>query len=81
MLEVPAVENSDLPGLMGLTALRSNRAILDFNPLTLYFCGKERYDLDEVLPAKTEKYKFETAPSGHLVLPRCEYKAGSTSQD
>ena len=81
MLEVPAVENSDLPGLMGLSALKRNRTILDFNSLTLYFCGKDHYDLGAALPANTDKYQLETAPSGHLVLPCCEYKAGSTSRD
>ena len=66
---------------MGLTALRKNRAILDFNTLTLYFCGEEGYDLNEVLPAETGRYKLEKAPSGHLVLPCCEYKAGTTNQE
>ena len=81
VLEVPAVENSDLPGLMGLSALKRNRAILDFNSLTLYFCGKDQYDLKDALPANTDKYQLEAAPSGHLVLPCCEYKAGSSSRD
>ena len=81
VLEVPAVENSDLPGLMGLSALKKNRAILDFNSLTLYFCGKDQYNLGAALPADTDRYQLETAPSGHLVLPCCEYKAGNTSRD
>ena len=81
ILHVPAVQDSDLPGLMGLTALKSNKAILDFNTLTLYFCQSASYDLDEVLPQGTSKYQLETAPSGHLVLPCCEYKAGSNNED
>ena len=81
MLDVPAVENSDLPGLMGLNALKKNRAILDFNTSTLYFCGEAQYDLRAALPANTDKYQLETAPSGHLVLPCCEYKAGDTCRD
>ena len=81
VLDIPAVENSDLPGLMGLSALKRNRAILDVNSLTLYFCGKDQYDLKDALPANTDKYQLETAPSGHLVLPCCEYKAGSSSRD
>ena len=81
MLEVPAVDNSDLPGLMGLSALKKNRAVLDFNSLTLYFCGKDHYDLGAALPANTDKYQLETAPSGHLVLPCCEYKTGNMSRD
>ena len=73
VLHVPAVQDSDLPGLMGLAALKSNKAILDFNTLTLYFCHDAAYDLDKTLPKGTDKYQLETAPSGHLVLPCCEY--------
>ena len=80
VLDIPAVENSDLPGLMGLSALKRNRAILDFNTSTLYFCGEAQYDLRAALPANTDKYQLETAPSGHLVLPCCEYKAGNNSR-
>ena len=81
VLKVPAVQDSDLPGLMGLSALKKNKAILDFNTLTLYFCSDVQYDLDKSLPAGTDKYQLETAPSGHLVLPCCEYKEGSSNQD
>ena len=81
VLDIPAVENSDLPGLMGLSALKKNRAILDFNSSCLYFCGEGQYDLKAALPAKTDKYQLETAPSGHLVLPCCEYETGTTSSD
>ena len=81
VLHVPAVQDSDLPGLMGLTALKSNKAILDFNTLTLYFCHDVDYDLDKTLPKGTDKYQLETALSGHLVLPCCEYKVGSSSND
>ena len=41
----PAVANSDLPGLLGLTALRKNKAIIDFSTLTMYFTGPSNYDL------------------------------------
>ena len=80
-LQVPAVQDSDLPGLMGLTALKANKAILDLNALTLYFCQESSYDLNKALPEGTDRYQLETAPSGHLVLPCCEYKAGSCSSD
>ena len=53
-LQVPAVSNSDLPGLLGLTALRKNRAILDFNTLRLYFCGPGDYDFDKETPPGTD---------------------------
>ena len=46
----PAVANSDLPGLLGLTALRKNKAIIDFSTLTMYFTGPGNYDLSRALP-------------------------------
>ena len=78
-LQVPAVSNSDLPGLLGLTALRNNRAILDFNTLRLHFCGPGDYELEREVPPGTDTYQLETAPSGHIVLPCCEYQKASTS--
>ena len=78
-LQVPAVSNSDLPGLLGLTALRKNRAILDFNTLRLYFCGPGDYELNKEVPPGTDSYQLEFAPSGHIVLPCCEYQKASPS--
>ena len=80
-LRVPAVANSGLPGLLGLTALKKNRAILDFTTLKLYFCGPNDYELEKGLPEGTDVYQLETAPSGHIVLPCCEYQRASTSSD
>ena len=78
-LQIPAVSNSDLPGLLGLTALRNNRAILDFNTLQLHFCGPGDYKLEKEVPPGTDTYQLEFAPSGHIVLPCCEYQKASTS--
>ncbi len=80
-LTTPAVKGSDLPGLLGLTALRKNRAILDFNTLKLHFCGPGDYEIERGLPTGTDSYQLEVAPSGHLVLPCCEYTPGSTSTE
>ena len=80
-LRVPAVSNSDLPGLLGLTALKKNRAVLDFTTLKLYFCGPNDYELEKGLPEGTDVYQLETAPSGHIVLPCCEYQKASSSSD
>ena len=65
----PAVQNSDLPGLLGLASLRDLRVILDLNKLTLHFCGPGDYDLEKSLPPGTDSYPLELAPSGHLLLP------------
>eukprot|EP00974_Lingulodinium_polyedra_P093174 9025455-Lingulodinium_polyedra.AAC.1 len=53
-LTVLSVPNSDLPGLLGLAALRTNRAVLDFNALQLYFCGPGDYDMDRAMPVGTD---------------------------
>jgi hypothetical protein len=55
--------------------MRERNAILDMNTLQMHFVGQGQYDLPAVLPPGTESYQLETAPSGHLVLPCCEYAA------
>ena len=72
-INTPTVGSSDLPGLLGLTALRRNRAVLDFNTLQLHFCGPGDYTLPASLPPGTDTFQCELAPSGHVVLPCCEY--------
>ena len=69
----PTVSKSDLPGLLGLAALTKNRGILDFNTMELHFCGPGDYDLGKALPPGTDTFQLEKAPSGHMVLPCCEY--------
>ena len=78
-LTIPTVCNSELPGLLGLTALRNNRAILDFSTLQLHFCGPGDYDLNKALPPGTDSFQCELAPSGHMVLPCCEYDADNNN--
>ena len=73
-LQVPAVSGSELPGLLGLNALRKNRAVLDFTTLRLYFCGPNDYELERGLPEGSDTFQLEIAPSGHIVLPCCEYQ-------
>jgi len=75
------VPNSDLPGLLGLAALRNNRAILDFNSLKLYFLGPGDYNLENSTPPGTDIFQCELAPSGHLVLPCSEFDAGAAGAE
>ena len=75
----PAIPGSDVPGLLGLTALTTNRAILDCNTRMLHFCGPGDYDLTKLLPPGTDSLQLEIAPSGHLVLPCCDYEGASSS--
>ena len=72
--QVPVVPNSELPGLLGLQSMRDRVAILDMNKLQLHFCGPGDYDLVRHLPPGTETFQCEIAPSGHLVIPCCEYE-------
>ena len=76
-LLIPTVSGSDLPGLLGLAALRKNRGILDLNTMDLHFCGPGDYDLLKALPPGTDTFQLELAPSGHLVLPCCEFPSSS----
>ena len=73
VLTIPSITDSNLPGLLGLQSLRKNRAVLDFNTLKLYFCGPGDSNIDSSLPPGTDTFQLELAPSGHLVLPCCEY--------
>ena len=61
-LQVPAVSGSELPGLLGLNALRKNRAILDFTTLRLYFCGPNDYELERGSPEGSDAFQLEVAP-------------------
>jgi hypothetical protein len=78
---MPTVSNSDLPGLLGLAALRKNRAILDFSILKLHFCGPGDYDLHRGMPPGADSFQCEMAPSGHLVIPCCEYEGATLDND
>ena len=72
-LTIPAVYNSEMPDLLGKMALKRNRAVWDFSTDELHFLGPGDYDLRKAFPPGTDTYQLETAPSGHSVLPCCEY--------
>ena len=73
-ITLPSIPHSMVPGLMGLKAMEDNRTILDITTGKMYFCGPGNYDLLAALPSGTDVFQMEKAPSGHLVLPCCEYK-------
>ena len=72
-LSLPAVQGSEMPGLLGKNSLTKNRAVWDFVEDKLYFLGPGDYDLMKMLPPGTDIYQLERAPSGHSVLPCCEF--------
>ena len=46
--------------------------------MKLHFCGPGDIKIEPGLPPGTETFQLETAPSGHLVLPCCEYEDDSS---
>ena len=48
-------------------------ALFSTSTLKRHFLGEGDYDLHKGLPRGTADYQCEVAPSGHLVLPCCEY--------
>jgi hypothetical protein len=67
----PMVPSSNLPALLGLDALKEQKAVLDIGNRMLHFVGPG--DVEIVLPPGSESYQLEVAPSGHLVLPIGNY--------
>ena len=43
--------------------------------------GPSDYSLDKALPAGSDTYQLEISPSGHLVLPICEYDRSETDRE
>ena len=80
-LTIPAAQNSEMPGLLGGQALRNNRGLWDFSTDRLYFLGPGDYNLEKALPPGTDVFQLERAPSGHSVLPCCEYSEQETNRE
>ena len=78
-LDIPTISHSPVPGLWGFRSLQQNRVVIDFTTLKLYMLGPSDYDLLKSMPSGTEVFQCERAPSGHLVLPCCEYENGDNS--
>ena len=77
--ETPAVENSELPGLLGLNSLRKLKVILDLGNLRMHIVGPGDFTVESALPPGTDTYDLEIASSGHLLLP-CSQFQGRTTQ-
>ena len=79
-ITTPIVEGSgaELPGLLGLRSLETDRAILDTDERVLHFPGPG--DVEINLPPGSVSIPLEKAPSGHLVIPIDNYEqvTGST---
>ena len=77
-ISTPIVEGNgeDLPGLLGLRSLETDRAILDTGKRMLYYPGPGEVEI--VLPPGSIAIPLEKAPSGHLVMPIDEYERCSS---
>ena len=69
--ETPVIPESDVPGLLGITSLIANRAVLDFTTLKVHFLGPGEANL-EVSPG-TQTFQCVFSPSGHMMLPIGEF--------
>ena len=49
--------------------------------MKMYFVGPGNCDLERALPPGTNCFQCELAPSGHMVLPCCEYGDGPKSRN
>ena len=47
----------------------------------MHFAGPGDYNLEKALPPGTDCFQCELAPSGHMVIPCCEYSNKPTSKD
>ena len=69
--EAPMLNDSQLPSILGLDALRATRSILDLTSMRLHMCGRGNVYLN--LPGGTDSFPLEITPSGHLALPSGQY--------
>ena len=73
-ISTPIVEGTgaDLPGLLGLRSLETDRAILDTGKRQLIYPGPGEVTWNP--PPGSVTIPLEKAPSGHLVMPIDEYE-------
>ena len=67
----PTINDHALPALLGLQTLIERRAIMDFTTLQLSFTGPGETRI--TFSPGTDTFQMFQAPSGHLMLPCCDY--------
>jgi hypothetical protein len=71
-IRLATVEQSTLPGLIGLQTLRANHCIIDFRTLEMHALPAEEVKKFTVSkPPGTQTFQCVLTPSGHLGLPCC----------
>ena len=76
---LPQQSNHALPALLGLETLIERRAIMDFTMMRLFFTGPGETDINPC--PGTDEFDMLQAPSGHLMLPCCEYGPKNTRKN
>ena len=77
LYRAPTVDDNALPALLGLKTLLERRAIIDLTRMQISFTGPGESRID--FSPGTDTFAMMQAPSGHLMLPCCEYGAASSS--
>ena len=72
VFQTSIVGSSDLPALLGLDALKQQRALIDCHANKLFLVGPGGYQLK--LPPGSEGLNLIQIPSGHLLLPVTEWQ-------
>jgi hypothetical protein len=80
--DTPTVPDSQLPALLGLSAARESRMIIDMSKNMIYMAGAGDYDMMRALPPGTQQFSCVLAPSGHMMIPCAEFQlaADTTSR-
>lgn len=73
LFKTPTIDDHALPALLGLKTLIEQRAIMDFTKMQISFSGPGETRI-EFSPG-TDTFQMYQAPSGHLMLPCCEYQS------
>ena len=53
--------------------MREQRGIIDTHTLRFYMPGPGDYNLEAALPPGTDCIQCELSPSGHRIMPRCDW--------
>ena len=56
-------------------------SIFEFQHVAATFCGPGDIYVDKHLPPGSESFQLELSPSGHIVLPCCEYGQGAAADE
>ena len=78
--EAPCIQNSNIPGVIGLKSLEENRVVLDTVRSKIYLLEEGEYDLTSCFPAGTKCFDLQRSATGHLVLPVGRFKDVEAAQ-